>query len=96
MRPDPRSLADHLALDRTVLANERTLLAYVRTTLGLLGGGVAVAHFIDDPWLTLLGWALALAAPVVLAIGVRRYQRVRARLLALDDAAVSRPAPGGA
>ena len=86
MRPDPRSLGDHLALDRTVLANERTLLAYVRTTLGLLGGGVAVAHFIDDPWLTLLGWALALAAPAVMWIGIRRYQRVRAHLRAMDKA----------
>lgn len=87
MRPDPRSLADHLALDRTVLANERTLLAYVRTTLGLLGGGVAVAHFIDDRWLTLLGWALALAAPIVMGIGAMRYRRVRANLRALDDGA---------
>lgn len=78
--PDPRTLADHLALDRTVLANERTLLSYVRTALGLLGAGAGAAHFIDDPWLVAGGWALALASPVVLGAGVIRYRRVRAHL----------------
>lgn len=78
--PDPRTLADHLALDRTVLANERTLLSYVRTALGLLGAGAGAAHFIDDPWLVMAGWALALSSPVVLGAGVVRYRRVKAHL----------------
>ena len=78
--PDARTLADHLALERTVLANERTLLAYARTALGLLGAGAAAAHFIDDPWLVVMGWALALASPVVMGAGVVRYRRVRAHL----------------
>ncbi|RZK97325.1 MAG: DUF202 domain-containing protein, partial [Hymenobacter sp.] len=33
------SLSDQLALQRTRLANERTLLTYVRTSLALLGFG---------------------------------------------------------
>ena len=32
-------LRDHLAADRTVLANERTFLAYIRTTLTLFVAG---------------------------------------------------------
>ncbi|MBN1540464.1 MAG: DUF202 domain-containing protein [Candidatus Thermoplasmatota archaeon] len=40
-------LRDHLALERTMLSNERTFLAYVRTTLTLLIGGVGLINFFE-------------------------------------------------
>jgi putative membrane protein len=48
-------LADHLALDRTRLANERTLLAYIRTAFMLVVAGVtALKLFVElasgDSW----------------------------------------------
>ncbi len=83
--PESLILRDQLALDRTVLANERTLLAHVRTALGMLAAGAGVAHFLDSAFLTVIGWGLAGLSPVSLALGVWRYQRIRARLAVLDE-----------
>lgn len=80
----PLRLADRLALDRTVLANERTLLAHIRTALGLLGGGVAMAHLLDAPALVGLGAGIAVLSPLQLGFGVWRFRRVRRRLAAMD------------
>jgi putative membrane protein len=46
-----------MALQRTRLANERTLLAYVRTFLGFLGLGVALISLFDFALSTTLGAA---------------------------------------
>lgn len=35
-------LRDHLALERTKLANERTLFSYIRTSLYLLTAGIGI------------------------------------------------------
>ncbi len=60
---------------RFLLANERTLLAWIRTALTMQAGGVALAHFVSD---SPLGFASGIAAIVVggvLAIvGYRRYR----------------------
>jgi putative membrane protein len=77
MRPPPdleRAHPDY----RFTLANERTLLAWLRTGLALAGGGVAVATYAPDlgvPWgsaavalaLVLIGLGTALA-------GFRRWR----------------------
>jgi putative membrane protein len=76
---------------RFTLANERTLLAYLRTGLALVAGGVAVATYAPD-----LGfrWGSAIAALALvllgLATGVAGYDRWRA-----NDAAIraDRPLP---
>jgi putative membrane protein len=40
--PDPLSLSDRLALQHPRLANERTFLRYVRTSLARLGFGLVL------------------------------------------------------
>lgn len=40
MRPEELELRGHSARDRTILANERILLAYIRTGFGLFAGGI--------------------------------------------------------
>lgn len=59
---------------RFLLANERTLLAWVRTSLTLLAAGVGTLQLVDEPWapapalgLLALG-ALAAAAGLVVAV----------------------------
>ncbi|MFL6108430.1 MAG: YidH family protein [Marmoricola sp.] len=58
---------------RFSLANERTLLAYQRTSIGLIGAAVAVAHFLDDSTLALVLASILLLCGAVSAVG--GYQR---------------------
>ena len=80
-------LTDRLAVTRTELANERTLLAYVRTALAIAAGGAALLHIFAGPFLLTLGWLLIPVALVVLFVGVRRFQRARRALQALGVSA---------
>lgn len=60
---------------RFSLANERTLLAYQRTAIGLVAAAVAVVHFLDDELLALSLAAVLLASGAVATVGgYRRYQ----------------------
>ena len=55
-------LSDRLAVTRTALANERTLLAYGRTGLALMAAGVGVAEIFTARALALqLTWSLRTA-----------------------------------
>ncbi|TXH42429.1 MAG: DUF202 domain-containing protein [Actinobacteria bacterium] len=51
---------------RFSLANERTFLAWVRTALALIGGGLAVAAFVPASWPTALRQVIAL---LLIALG---------------------------
>jgi putative membrane protein len=78
---------------RFTLANERTLLAWLRTGLALVAGGVAVAQFAPD-----LGvrWGSAVVALALVLTGlgtaVAGYLRWRANERAIQD---DRPLPAG-
>ncbi len=56
---DELGLRDHLALDRTAMANERTMLAYVRTAIMLLVTSATLVKLFPSD-------RIALAAAVVL------------------------------
>jgi putative membrane protein len=73
-------LSDRLAISRTDLANERTLLAYVRTALALAAGGVGLVQIFTSPIVVALGWALIPASALVLIVGVARFRRARRAL----------------
>ncbi len=61
---------------RFTLANERTLLAYLRTSIGLIGAAVAVAHFLEDDGLALaLAVFLVIGGAVAAIGGYRRFQQ---------------------
>ncbi|HEX2892990.1 MAG TPA: DUF202 domain-containing protein [Marmoricola sp.] len=61
---------------RFSLANERTLLAYQRTAIGLIAAAVAVVHFLDNKAISVLLAAILLASGGVAAVG--GYERYRA------------------
>ncbi|WP_310391897.1 DUF202 domain-containing protein [Hymenobacter sp.] len=74
--PDPLSLTDRLALQRTRLANERTFLTYVRTSLAMLGFGLVLIQL--HPVRTgALGYGAVLAAAVVMLTGFIRFRQRR-------------------
>ena len=70
VEPDPRF----------TLANERTFLAWSRTSLALIGGGLAANHFIDFP--STAGRLAASATPVIFGavlaiVSLRRWFAVQ-------------------
>lgn len=90
-RPAP----DRSAAVRDHLANERTLLAWQRTALALVGLGFVVDRFAfqgeapDEAWLgTALGLAMILGGAITAIVGVWRFRTVEAQI----DAADYRPA----
>jgi putative membrane protein len=67
-------LRDHLALDRTRLANERTLLAYLRTALMLVVAGATAEKVMgDSPTIVATGWAFIVFGGAVAAFGTWRF-----------------------
>ena len=71
--PDTLIARDWLALSRSRLANERTLLAYIRTGLSMIGLGAILAKWIEHPSALVGGVALAIGGVAVLAVGLLRF-----------------------
>lgn len=72
-RPDPRF----------VLANERTFLAWNRTALALIAGGLAAARFLPlhgDPLPLVIGLALILFGGYIAWSAMRRWRSVERAL----------------
>lgn len=77
-------LRDFLAADRTVLANERTFMAYIRTALALAAGGGTLIHFFETPLIKIGGILLIVLAVVILIWGIRRFLHYKRSLEALQ------------
>lgn len=62
---------------RFLLANERTLLAWVRTSLTLIAGGIAFIHFTksDSGAVAWIGIMTILLGSVMSLIGLQRFMR---------------------
>ncbi|MBY6412513.1 DUF202 domain-containing protein [Rhodococcus sp. BP-252] len=80
MTDDPSTRPD----ERFTLASERTFLAWMRTSLGLMAGGIAIVHLVPDfstGWVrTGLGLVLILMAASAAMVGLRRWLQVRKAL----------------
>lgn len=73
-------LRDYLALERTKLANESTLLSYIRTSLYLLLTGIALLQIKDLQQLHWMGYLAMLVSGVSLVTGIYRYRRLNIKL----------------
>jgi putative membrane protein len=73
-------LRDHLAMERTKLANERTLLSYLRTSLYLVLGGFAFLGMKDLEQLKNLGYLSLALSVILLIIGVVRFHQLKKHL----------------
>ena len=83
---DEITLRDRLAIDRTVLANQRTLLAYARTSIGLLAAGITFIQFLDSVYATVIGFIAVICSVVVAYFGVKSYARGRRHFRILFEA----------
>ena len=73
-------LRDYLALERTRLANERTLFAYLRTSLYLILGGIAFLQLKDFEHIKWLGYLSIGLSVVFLVAGILTYFRLKNKL----------------
>lgn len=71
---------DHLALDRTRLANERTLLAYLRSGVSLVLAGATLLHFAQNSWLEWVGLGCIPVGVMVMTLGSWRFVNTARRL----------------
>jgi putative membrane protein len=78
-------LRDHLALERTKLANERTLLSYIRTSLYLLLGGLAFLGMKDLERIKNLGYFSLALSIILLIIGILRFYQLKKHLQKMYD-----------
>lgn len=75
------TLRDFLAIDRTRLANQRTLLAYFRTALILLVTGISLAKlFPENKVFPFFGTIMAIISAVVCLLGVVIYLKEKKNL----------------
>lgn len=73
-------LRDYLAADRTALANERTLLSYIRTSVALAAAGGALIHFLGSLAADVGGGLLLALAAGILGWGLQRFIWYKRRL----------------
>ena len=73
-----------LAITRTVLANERSLLAYVRSALGCFLGGAGLLKFFGHPLYEIVGIVLIAFASALLFVGIRKYRTIKKVISDID------------
>lgn len=73
-------LRDVLALQRTRLANERTLLSYARTSLYLVVGGIALIKVEEFENTKFIGALVIAASLAIFLLGLYRYIKLRQKI----------------
>ncbi len=84
---DKLILRDVLAADRTQLANERTLLSYLRTALTLFIAGVSFIRFFDNLIVEIIGWLFVPLGFWVSWVGAVRFRKMKKPLESLMNKA---------
>ncbi len=79
--PEDMILRDHLAFDRTILANQRTGLAYIRTVLVALATGFTLIKlFPDDKLFLIIGLLSIGIAAITGGIGVAAHLKFQQKI----------------
>ena len=66
---------DLLAVERTKLANKRTLLSYIRTSFSLLIASVGIIEFFENSFFITVGFILMPISFTFLIIGIIRFSQ---------------------
>ena len=70
-------LRDYLAVDRTILSNQNTFLAYIRTALTLFVVGLTFIKFFGGVLIAIIGWTFIPIGIATFIVGMLRYNRLR-------------------
>ena len=73
-RRDPSNL---LTVGRTIMANERTLLAFLRTSLVFCATGIGLIKYLDHPIFDAIGWIFIVLAGIFLIWGIHRHRHTK-------------------
>lgn len=91
---DENLIREHLALERTKLANERTLLSYTQAALYFLLGGLTLLQLQEYQDLWFIGYLALVFSGIFLTVGVWRFlvlKRKMKRLLKGDVESTNEP-----
>ena len=77
-------IQSELSIERTKMANRRTLLAYIRSTGGLLVAGAGLMKFINSSVWIVIGVACIILAPITIVFGIYDYFRMK-NLIQLEN-----------
>lgn len=77
-------LNEQLNAATTILANERTLLSYIRTALALFIAGLTFVRFFDNRIIEIIGWVFIPLGLINLVLGIVRYRATRNHIDELD------------
>lgn len=69
-------LREYLAIERTKLANERTLLTYIRTGLYFLVAGSTLGYLVDSRFWNNMGLPITIVGAFITVAGFVRFIRV--------------------
>lgn len=70
-------LRDYMAIERTVMANERTFLSYIRAALGLFIGGASFIQFFDSFVIQMVGALFIPLGVATFGVGLWRYHKIK-------------------
>lgn len=76
---------DYLALDRTRLANERTLLSYLRTGFTSLITGISFIKFFETIFFHVTGLLLISGGFILLVIGFWKFVRMQHLIESIEN-----------
>jgi putative membrane protein len=91
---DELILRDELAIDRTLLSNERTLLVYLRFGVALSIAGVSIIQFSQEGWFWIMGLSCIPIGIVVGISGVTRYRKMYRSILRIRQKTISDSSEG--
>lgn len=78
---DPKpSVSDCLAMERSHMANERTLLAYIRTAMAMAVVGATALKFFVGTGMMILGYTMLAAGVICFTAGLMRFTETMNRL----------------
>ncbi|MFZ1332323.1 MAG: DUF202 domain-containing protein [Flavobacteriales bacterium] len=78
--PEQLIMRDYLAIQRTNLANERTFLSYIRSSIGLLILGVSFIKFLDSLAVEIAGGLFIFLSILLFGIGLHQYRKRRKQI----------------
>jgi putative membrane protein len=73
-------IRDQMSIQRAIFANERTLMAYLRTTIAMLGGGFVIVKLSQHLYMAIIGFVVMLAGVLLAVYSLYRYLQKQKRI----------------